>query len=54
VDGHCLSDIDELYRILDQLAARLRGPRHLRDCTGSSGCPLRGVYGAGSGSTADS
>ena len=38
------SDADEFYRILDQLAARLGGPRRLRDCTGSSGCPPQGVY----------
>jgi hypothetical protein len=38
------SDIDEFYRILDQLTARLGGPQYLRDCTGSSGCPPQGVY----------
>jgi hypothetical protein len=38
------SDADEFYRIMDQLAARLGGPRRLRDCTGSSGCPPQGVY----------
>jgi hypothetical protein len=38
------SDAGEFYRILDQLAARLGGPRRLRECTGRSGCPPQGVY----------
>jgi hypothetical protein len=38
------ADADEFYRILDQLAARLGGPRRLRECTGSSGCPPQGLY----------
>ena len=38
------SDVGEFYRILDQLAARLGGPRRLRECTGRSGCPPQGVY----------
>ncbi len=38
------SDAGEFYRILEQLAARLGGPRRLRDCGGSSGCPLQGIY----------
>jgi hypothetical protein len=42
--GDRRSDADEFYRILDQLAAKLAGPRRLRDCTGSSGCPPQGVY----------
>jgi hypothetical protein len=37
-------DADEFYRLLDKLAARLGGPRRLRDCTGSSGCPPQGLY----------
>jgi hypothetical protein len=41
---HLRSETSEFYRILDQLAARLGGPRRLRDCTGSSGCPPQGVY----------
>jgi hypothetical protein len=42
--GDRKSDADEFYRILNQLAARIGGPRHLRDCTGKSGCPPQGVY----------
>ncbi len=38
------SDADAFYRILDQLAAKLGGPRCLRDCTGRSGCPPQGLY----------
>ena len=38
------ADADEFYWILDQLAARLGGPRRLRDCTGRSGCPPQGLY----------
>jgi len=38
------SDASEFYRILEQLAARLGGPRRLPKCTGSSGCPPQGVY----------
>jgi hypothetical protein len=38
------ADADEFYRILDLLAVRLGGPRHLRECTGSSGCPPQGLY----------
>jgi hypothetical protein len=41
--GH-RSDADAFYRILDQLAAKLGGPRYLADCTGRSGCPPRGLY----------
>ncbi len=38
------SDADEFYRILEQLAARLGGPRRLPECAGSSGCPPQGIY----------
>jgi hypothetical protein len=38
------SDIDEFYRILDQLSATMGGPRRLRDCTGNPGCPPQGIY----------
>jgi hypothetical protein len=38
------ADAGEFYRILDQLAARLGGPRRLRECTGRSGCPPHGLY----------
>lgn len=38
------ADVDEFYRILGQLARKTHGPRRLRECTGSSGCPLQGVY----------
>jgi hypothetical protein len=38
------ADAGEFYRILDQLAARLGGPRRLRECTGRSGCPPQGLY----------
>jgi hypothetical protein len=42
--GDRQSGAGEFYRILDQLAARLGGPRRLRECTGSSGCPPQGIY----------
>ena len=42
--GDRQSDAGEFYRILDQLSARLGGPRRLRECTGSSGCPPQGIY----------
>jgi hypothetical protein len=38
------SDGGEFYRILDQLAGGLGGPRLLRECTGRSGCPPQGLY----------
>jgi len=38
------ADAEEFYRILDQLAARLDGPRLLRESTGRSGCPPQGLY----------
>ena len=38
------ADAGEFYRILDLLAARLGGPRLLRECTGRSGCPPQGLY----------
>ncbi len=44
MDSDRQSDIDEFYRILDQLAATMSGPRHLRECTDDSGCPPQGVY----------
>ena len=43
-DGRHQSDIDEFYRILDRLAAKLGGLRYLGQCTGRSGCPLQGLY----------
>jgi len=43
-DGCRRADVDEFYRILDQLAARLDGPRRLHECTGRSGCPPQGLY----------
>jgi hypothetical protein len=44
VGGGRRADAGEFYRILDQLAARLGGPRRLRECTGRSGCPPQGLY----------
>ena len=44
MDSDRQSDIDEFYRILDQLSATMSGPRHLRECTDDSGCPPQGVY----------
>lgn len=38
------SDLDHFYKILKDLRERLRGYRFLRDCTGKSGWPERGVY----------
>jgi len=38
------ADAGEFYRILDQLAAGMGGPRRLRKCTGRSGCPPQGLY----------
>jgi hypothetical protein len=35
---------DQFYMLLDELAARLGGPRRLRDCTGADGWPSHGVY----------
>jgi hypothetical protein len=40
----CRSDADEFYQILDDLAARLGGPRRLRDHAAGSGCPPQGLY----------
>ena len=37
------ADAGEFYRILDQLAAGMGGPRRLRKCTGRSGCPPQGL-----------
>ena len=36
-------DTDTFYALLDELSARVSGPRRLRDCT-SSGWPSHGVY----------
>jgi hypothetical protein len=38
------SDADEFYRIMDELAARLSGPRRLGDPAARSGCPPQGLY----------
>jgi hypothetical protein len=37
-------DLNCLYEILDDLRKRIGGCRRLRDCTGKSGWPERGVY----------
>jgi hypothetical protein len=37
-------DLDEFYRLLDELRARVGGCRMFRDCHGKSGWPERGVY----------
>jgi hypothetical protein len=37
-------DLDEFYEILRELGERVGGCRRLRDCTGKSGWPERGVY----------
>ncbi len=37
-------DLDHFYEILQDLRERLGGYRPLRDCTGKSGWPERGVY----------
>jgi hypothetical protein len=37
-------DLNCLYEILDEVRHRIGGFRHLRDCTGKSGWPERGVY----------
>ena len=38
------SDLNSFYRILTDLERRVGGRRVLRDCTGRSGWPQRGVY----------
>jgi hypothetical protein len=38
------ADIDEFYRILDELRSRVGGSRMLRDSDGRSGWPERGMY----------
>jgi hypothetical protein len=38
------SETDEFYRVLDELAARLGGPRRRRGYTVRSGCPPQGLY----------
>jgi hypothetical protein len=42
--GDRQADTDEFYRLLDDLARRLGGPRHLRDCNRRSGWPRQGIY----------
>ncbi len=37
-------DLNEFYRILDELRQRVGGCRALRECNGKSGWPERGVY----------
>lgn len=37
-------DIEEFYEIIDELRTRVGGCRKLRDCTGKSGWPQRGLY----------
>ena len=37
-------DLNEFYRILDELQQRVGGCRRLQECTGKSGWPERGVY----------
>jgi hypothetical protein len=37
-------DLNEFYRILDELQQRGGGCRRLQECTGKSGWPERGVY----------
>lgn len=38
------ADTDEFYRLLDEIARKVNGPRLLRECTGDSGWPSHGVY----------
>ena len=38
------ADIGAFYKILDELRDRVGGYRLLRDCTGKSGWPQRGLY----------
>lgn len=37
-------DLNEFYRILDELQQRVGGCRRLQECAGKSGWPERGVY----------
>ncbi len=39
-----LSDLDEFYRLLDQLEVRIGGRRRLADCNGRMYWPQRGIY----------
>jgi len=38
------TDLDRFYRLLDDLARRVGGPRKLKNCTGYMDWPDRGVY----------
>jgi hypothetical protein len=42
--GNRQADTDRFYLLLEDLARRLDGPRHLRDCDAHSGWPRQGVY----------
>jgi hypothetical protein len=39
-----IDDLNGFYDLLDDLRERVGGYRYLRDCTGKSGWPERGVY----------
>jgi hypothetical protein len=39
-----IEDLNRFYDLLDDLRERIGGCRYLRDCTGKSGWPKRGVY----------
>lgn len=39
-----LKDLEQFYTLLNELAQRLGGPRHLADCHGRMSWPVRGVY----------
>lgn len=39
-----LSDLQRFYELMDELARRLGGPRHLSACSGRLSWPERGVY----------
>ena len=43
-DRQRLGDLKRFYALLDELAARTRGPRLLSECAGRDGWPPRGVY----------
>jgi hypothetical protein len=38
------ADIEQFYRLFDELGQRVGGPRQLRACTASTGWPRSGVY----------
>lgn len=42
--NRAVADLDRLYGLLDELGARLGGPRRLDTCHGRTGWPARGVY----------